>query len=293
MRTRSAFRTALLTVSLAALAIACTPEATAPAHIDPERVAIDKKVDELKGKYGWMGKYHTDGLEYVFAELNQLRGNSGKNDYCKVAAKAIKDFHRQARRGEIPFQFVDPGIEMETCGTEVGNSRLGKNVMIAPRATTNTLSPLATSYIDQVVTAIHSATSRQALVNRLLSIQYAAVTNLPFDEAGAVVATVSIAISSAEYWEIYLENWINLPGEFKSPYSKASLLGPIAALFQCTWPTWWSHPVVTNYRRVVAADAIAGLRVIYTTWRLGPIGWDAAAAAALYGSVTTALSLMF
>ena len=293
MRTRSRCRTALLTLSLSTLAIACTPDATAPAHLDPERVAIDRKVDELKARYGWMGKYHTDGLEYVFAELNRVRGKPAKYDFCRIAARAVKDFHRLARRGEVPFQFVDPGIESETCGAEVGSTRLVKNVMVTPRAATHTLSPLATSYIDQVVTAIHSATSRQALVNQLLTIQYAAVTNLPFDEAGAVVATVSIAISSAEYWELYLERWINLPGQIATPYSKASVLGPIAALFQWTWPTWWSHPFVANYRKVVAADAIAGLRVIYTTWRLGPIGWDAAAAAALYGSVTTALSLMF
>ena len=293
MRTGSACRNTLLTLSISALAIACTPEATAPAKADPARVATDKKVDELKAKYGWIGKYHTDGLEYVFAELNKMRGKPEKGDYCRIVARAIKEFHRQARKGEIPFQFVDPAVETESCGGEIAAGGPARNLMIAPRSTTSTLSPLATSYIDQVVTAIHSATSRQALVNQLHSIQYAAVTNLPLDEAGAVVATVSIAISSAEYWEIYLQSWVNLPGQIATPYSKASLLAPFAALFQWTWPSWWSHPFVANYRKVVAADAIAGLRVIYTTWRLGPIGWDAAAAAALFGSVTTALSLMF
>lgn len=293
MRKRSACRTALLALFISTLAIACTPEATAPAHVDPARVAIDRKVDELRAKYGWMGKYHTDGLEYVFAELKQMRGKPGKDDYCRIVARALKDFHRRARRGEIPFQFVDPAIETETCGGAIGGGGLSRNLMITPRAPSHTLSPLATSYIDQVVTAIHSATSRQALVNQLLSIQYAAVGNLPLDEAGAVVATVSIAISSAEYWEMYLESWINLPGQIATPYSKASIAGGVAALLQWTWPKWWSHPFVANYRTVVAADAIAGMRVIYTTWRLGPIGWDAAAAAALYGSVTTALSLIF
>ena len=59
------------------------------------------------------------------------------------------------------------------------------------------------------------------------------------------------------------------------------------------WPVWWSNPFVQGYIKVVGADALAAGRTLYTTWRMGPIGWDAAAAAGLYASVTTALALLF
>ena len=56
---------------------------------------------------------------------------------------------------------------------------------------------------------------------------------------------------------------------------------------------WWQHPVVRGYLKIVAADAMGAARTIYTTWELGPIGWDAAAAAGLWSSVTMTLSLLF
>ena len=78
MRTKSACFTAFLAVSLSALALAaCSGDATAPAA-DPERVALDRKVQDLKDRYGWMGEYHTDGLEYVYGELSRSDLVDGK-----------------------------------------------------------------------------------------------------------------------------------------------------------------------------------------------------------------------
>jgi hypothetical protein len=286
---------ALLTVSFTLFAIACSPEATAPAGVDPSRAMLDKKVRELEERYGWVGKYHTEGLEHVFAELSRFRGKPEKKSFCTIAAKAMKEFHRNARREEIPFHLVDQAIAGETCGEEFGESGIVKNVIVStPRVAADELSPLAMSYLDEIGTAIFSAESKQGLLSTLLNIQYAAVANLSFEEAGAVVATVSIAISSMEYWEMNLESWINLPGTIAVPYARTGevSLAPVAA-YQVNWPRWWSHPFVANYRKVVASDALGGARVLYTTWRLGPIGWDAAAASALFASVTTALSLLF
>lgn len=295
MRTRSACLNALLTVSFSLFVIACSPEATAPSSIDPSRAALDKKVRELEERYGWVGKYHTDGLEFVFAELSRFRGKPDRKTFCTIAAKATKQFHRNARRGEIPFHLVDPAIADETCGEELGETGISKNLIVsAPRIAADELSPLALSYLDQIGTAIFSAESKPGLLSSLLNIQYAAVANLSFEEAGAVVAIVSIAISSMEYWEVSLESWINLPGTIDVPYARTGgmSLAPVAA-YQINWPRWWSHPYIAGYRKVVASDALGGARVLYTTWRLGPIGWDAAAAAALFTSVTTALSLLF
>ncbi|MGK2961812.1 MAG: hypothetical protein ACSLFK_06635 [Gemmatimonadaceae bacterium] len=300
MRTRSAFITMLLAVSGAAItAVACTPDATAPAAVDETRIATDRKVQELRDRYGWVGQYHTDGLEYVFAELSKNRGKSSRDHACRIAAKALKEFHRQARRGEVPFGLVDPAIEAETCGAEITSGGVSKSIITGnPRVAADELLPLAVSYIDQVNQAVAGAVAagvtREGLLNQLITIQYAAVANLPPDHAGAVVAVVSIALSSLDYWEANMHNWVSL--DIAKQYSRAAGAGsllPIAAIASFTRPNWWSHPFVQGYIRVVSADVAGGARVLYTTWRLGPIGWDAAAAAALWSSVTMMMSLLF
>ena len=294
MRTKSACFTTLLALSLSALALtACSGDATAPA-VDLERVALDRKVQDLTDQYGWIGKYHTDGLEYVYGELSRTRGYRTQREFCRVMAKAVKEFHRQARKGEIPFELVDPAIADETCGREMGGDRVSMNVLVGtPRMATNDLLPLTISYVDQISNAINSATSRSGLLSALLNIQYAAVGSLPQDQAGVIVAVVSIAISSMDYWEVNLDRWVNL-NTIDTPYSRGGTMTPVAiAPASFTPPRWWSNPFVQGFRKVLAADALGGARVLYTTWRLGPIGWDAAAAAALFSSGTMAGSLLF
>ncbi len=297
MRTRSACITVLLAVSAATLTIAaCSPDATAPVPADDTRLALDRRVKELNERYGWIGQYHTDGLEFVFAELSKHPGKATQEQLCRRAARALKAFHRQARKGEVPFALVDPAIEAESCGAEASQARIGKNVIVgAPRLAANDLSSLAASYMDQIGHTVATASSREWLLGQVLNIQYAAVTNLSGEEAGAVVAVASIAISSMDYWEAHLHEWVNL-GTVATPYSRsgAESMIPIAIEGSAiAKPKWWSNPYVQNYRKVLAADAMGGARVLYTTWRLGVIGWDAAAAAALFASVTMTFSLLF
>jgi hypothetical protein len=150
------------------------------------------------------------------------------------------------------------------------------------------------TYIDQVATAISSATTRTALLTTLRSIEYAAVANLPYAEAGAVIAVVSIAISSMDYWEANLDAWVAMPGVIHVPYARNGdgITGIPASPFNVT-PRWWTHPAIRAYLKIVGADAMGAARIIYTTWYSGPIGWDAAAAAGLWSSVTMTLSLLF
>jgi hypothetical protein len=294
MRTRSACINIFLALSFSAVALtACSGDPTASV-VEPERVALDRKVQELKDRYGWMGTYHTDGLEYVYADLSSTRGKRTRAEFCRVAARAVKEFHRQAGKGEIPFEMVDPAIADETCGREMGGGRVGKTVLVGnPRLAMDELAPLTISYVDQIEQAINSAISRAGLLSSLLDIQYAAVANLPEDQAGVVVAVVSIAISSMDYWEVNLDKWIDL-NTIATPYARDAGMTPVAiAPAAYTPPKWWSNPFVQGFRKVLAADALGGARVLYTTWRLGPIGWDAAAAAAVFSSVTMTGSLLF
>ena len=283
---------------LAALAVACSPEATGPSEVDPTRVALDKKVDELQARYGWIGKYHTDGLDYVFGELSRKGGKRDKKTLCSQAAIAMQAFHRSARGREIPVDLVDPAILAGECSDKPSKSSTS-SALVEPgsRAASMDASSLVAAYLDQIGTVIGSASSRSGMLSGLLDVQYAAVANLPQEEAGIIVATVSVAISSMEYWETNLEAWYGLSG-IATPYSRSSsnsssMISIASQANGLGWPVRWSNPFVQNFIKVVGADALGAGRVLYTTWRMGPIGWDAAAAAGLYSSITTALALIF
>jgi hypothetical protein len=165
----------------------------------------------------------------------------------------------------------------------------------SPRVARAVLSAEASSHIDRIETAINSATSRTALLSALRSIQYSAIASLSQSEAGAITGIISIAISSMDYWEANLDAWVAMPGVIHVPYVRAAEPGSIVTgkELSVVTPRWWTHPAIRAYLRIVAADAIGAARVIYTTWALGPIGWDAAAAAAVWSSTTMTLSILF
>lgn len=301
MRTRSACAAILLalTAGTALTLVACSPDATAPvADEESMQVATERKVQELRDRYDWIGKYHTDGLGFVYSKLKENSGKTKQRELvCRIAAKAIKEFHRAARQREVPLAFVDPSLASETCGQSESFGRIGKNVLVGnPQISANALSPVAVAYMDQIANAIYSATTRLGLLNALRSIEYSAVVNLPEAEAGAVTATVSVAINSMDYWEQNLDAWISLPGAIAFHYDRLAgtvMTTPPSSPRMTGSSKWWNHPVVRGYLKIVGADAIGGARVLYTTWSAGPIGWDAAAAAALWSSVTMTGSLLF
>ena len=298
MRMKSAFFAILLAVTAGTtLTIsACTDDSTAPAPAnDNAQVVLEKKVKDLEDKYGWMGRYHTDGLEFVFGKLKENSGKSNPEPVCKVAAKAVKEFHKAARKGELPVHLVDPSLDAEVCPASDNGKAPNKNIMVGSPRVTAALSAEAANYIDRIATAINSATTRSALLNELRNIQYSAAVSLPGTEAGAITAIVSIAISSMDYWEANLDAWVAMPGVIHVPYVRAAEPGGTftGQQYSLITPRWWTHPAVRAYLRIVAADAIGAGRVIYTTWALGPIGWDAAAAAALWSSTTMTLSILF
>lgn len=301
MRMRSAYLAILLAAAAGTTlsATACTPDTDSPAAPvvteNPVRVAADRRVDALREQYDWLGAYHTDGLVFVYNRLAASRGRlNRRSDLCRTAAKAVKEYHRIARKSEVPLGLVDPSLTAEVCDVNSVAPVSNRRAAPGPRIRTNQLSPSALGYIDQVYTAINSATSRTALLSALRSIEYSAIANLSDLEAGAIIGVVSIAISSMDYWEANLDNWVTLPG-LDTPYNR---LGetvrevggqPMSAVL----PRWWNIPFIQGYRQVLVADAIGGARVLFTTWMAGPVGWDAAAAAALWSSTTMALSLLF
>ncbi len=273
---------------------------TAPARQNSQ--VAQAKLQEMHAKYDWIGKYHTDGLAYVYEQLAKEGGKpKTQAQMCKIIAKATKEFHKAQRHADVPANLVDPSLIDETCPAD---DKKGSNKTLVtsgtPTSTAKDLSPPAASLIDQIVAISASATSRTAMVNAIMNVE-AQAASLPGDEAGGVIGVASVALSSLDYWEANLDKWVSLPATKAVAYSvtasdmtAATVVATAAPLIrQGGGTSWWQNPFVKGFGKVLSADAMSAARTIYVTWELGPIGWDAAAAGALFGSSVTALSLIF
>ncbi|HUQ48202.1 MAG TPA: hypothetical protein VM053_08170 [Gemmatimonadaceae bacterium] len=260
---------------------------TGPARDDLRMVQANLK--DAHDKYDWIGKYHTDGLAYVYSQLAKGGGKARtQKEMCGIAAKATKEFHKAQRHGDVPAGLVDPALVGNTCPSDDGG--ISSKTVLASGLTRKTdLSSGAVSLIDQITYLTSTATSRSALVDGVLNVESQAGYLSP-DDAGAVIAVGSVALSSVDYWEANLDAWVALPGTMATAYS-------VSATAPTTGPRygagWWQYPVVKGLRKVLAADALAAARSVYASWYMGPIGWDAAAAASLFASATTAVALLF
>jgi hypothetical protein len=289
-----------VTAGAALTAYGCASDgpSTAPDATTDLRI-VQTKLHDAHAKYDWIGKYHTDGLGYVYAQLAKGNGKPRtRKEICKVAVKATKDFHKAQGRGDVPEGLIDPSLISGLCPDEGGKPN--KTILVSAPTRKAELSAGAVSLIDQITYLTSTATSRDALVNGVLNIESQAAY-LPPDDAGAVIAVGSVALSSIDYWEANLSAWVAIPVVKATAYSLSPLEMTAATVVSTTAPIlgpryvsgWWQNPFVKGFRAVLASDAIAGARSVYASWYLGPIGWDAAAASALAASVITALALLF
>lgn len=284
------------TASAALISASCASDGppTAPATTD---IAVAQtRLKDLHDKYDWIGQYHTDGLAYVYSQLTKDNGKpKSRADICKIAAKATKEFHKMARKGSVPAGLVDPSLNNEVCPDDFGSAR--KTVILSGTNGSHRtdLSAEAVNLMDQIVTITNSSTSRYAYVTGVENVEAQAVY-LPPDEAGAVIAVGSVALSSVDYWEANLSNWVSISTTRPAAYSLTALDMSGAIVSSVSAPSlaprfgpWWSSP----FGRVLAADAMAALRTAYISWMLGPVGVDACVANALWASTAAALSLLF
>ena len=276
--------------------VSCAPDSPPTAPLRDQSQVTQDKLQNLRQTYGWIGKYHTDGLAYVYSQLAKRSGKvKNRSDACRIVAQATKEFHKAARHGEVPATLVDPALMNDICSADANGNTVNSTVLIGgssrgPRAT---LSGEAQSYIDQIVYLASSAGSRGALVNGVQNIEAQAAA-LPFDEAGAVEAVASITLSSADYWDANLGSWSALSGSPATAYSRSTADMTAGTLSTVGLPTTgprygWSRGLL----RVLGADAASGGRTAVMAWMLGPVGWDAVAASALWGSGVAAVSLLF
>jgi hypothetical protein len=300
MRKRLTYFAIVASVAATLTVVSCAPDSPSSATSITDPKVAQQKLQDLQNTYGWIGKYHTDGLAYMYTQLTKDNKKKSHADLCRIAAKAVKEFNRSARHRDIPVGFVDPALTSEVCPAE--SNGVSETVLTAPGQAAqprHALSSAAQNYINQIVALASTSTTRSGYVNGILNIETQAV-GLPGDEAGAVIGVASVALSSLDYWEANLDAWLSIPG-IATAYSLSTLDMSSAKLNSVGTPSltprkfgkWWQNPYVRGFGRVLGADAVAAARTVYLAWELGPIGWDAAAASALWASGTTTLSLLF
>jgi hypothetical protein len=301
MRKRLMYFAIVASVAATLTVVSCAPDSPSSATSITYPKVAQQKLQDLQNTYGWIGKYHTDGLAYMYTQLTKDNKKKSHADLCRIAAKAVKEFNRASRHRDIPAGYVDPALTSEVCPDD--SNGVSETVLTAPGQAAqprHALSSAAQNYINQIVAIANTATTRSGYVNGILNIETQAV-GLPGDEAGAVIGVASVALSSLDYWEANLDAWVSIPGTIATAYSLSPLDMSSATLNSVGAPSftprnvgkWWQNPYVRGFGKVLGADAVAAARTVYLAWELGPIGWDAAAASALWASGTTTLSLLF
>jgi hypothetical protein len=270
----------------------CAPDGPPTAPSVKPRV-VQQNLDNLHAKYDWLGKYHTDGLAYVYTQLAKGKGKPRTpEEICRVIAKATKEFHRSVRHADVPAALVDPALNNETCPS--GSDGPSKTLLTTGFSGVRKadLSAVAQSLVSQIVYAPQTATSRYQLTNMIYDLE-AQATTLPEDEAGVVIGVGSVVLSSMDYWESNLAAWVTIPmaTAYSINASDTNIFG--IAMTGTTGSGWWNNTYIKGFRKVLIADGVAAVRSIYMGWELGPIAWEAAAASAVWGSGTTAISLLF
>jgi hypothetical protein len=286
----------------AVVSASCASDGPPTAPVRQNQRIVLSKLQDVHAKYDWIGKYHTDGLAYVYSQLAKGYGKPRtQKEMCRIVAKATKEFHKAQRHGDVPAALVDPALNNEVCPADDGG-KLNKTVLVSGPSRKTELSEGAVSLIDQITYLTNTATSRSALVNGVLDIESQSAYLSP-DDAGAVIAVGSIALSSADYWEANLDAWVSV-GTKATAYSVsaldmtavtvASTTASIGGPRFVTGPGshWWQNPFVKGFGKVLTVDAMTAARSAYVSWYMGPVGWDAAAASALFASATSVVVLL-
>lgn len=249
----------------------------------------------------WVGVAHNRGLDVFRAELRAhkyrslaqlcegvleltLRERLRAPEHQQVSAAE----RRSIIQGVLPGM---PGCSSARTSFAPATSPLGPSAVrlasYAPASTSTSLVQAVSvqSSLDQITYAVSVASDVNSLASRLDEISRAAGA---LDPAGqqAVLGAASLALSSVEYWqanydafeaEVVAEYGCSLNCE--EPYS---VLGS-SARRQFAQGAWRAARTIGGY------DISAGFATILKTWLAGPIGWEAAADAAVVGSAVGAV----
>jgi len=281
----------LLAAGLAVAAASCTDTATSPPSDGAAGgVTAEKKLNDLREKYGWTGDYHTRALEHAYRQLrtHDARKLSAALK-CKVAEAALRDFTSAYRVNGRSLSATDVSLAGTACDRNVKKQIVdGAQHSASPRM--NELSATASSLLAQVESMAESEASVPAIRAAIQDIQNTASASLSDAEAGTVIAAGEIAISSVEYWNANAPAWEEgIGGDLPPSYSRTVANGDVAKTLVAAPGAIARSGSESRTRRIIKADVTAFLVTIVTTWWAGPVGWDAAAIRAAGSSLVAGL----
>ncbi|MGH9423067.1 MAG: hypothetical protein ACRD3J_24030, partial [Thermoanaerobaculia bacterium] len=227
--------------------VGCAPDSPSSATSITDPKVAHQKLQDLQNTYGWIGKYHTDGLAYMYTQLTKGSNKKSHADLCKIAAKAVKDFNRAQRHRDVPAGLVDPALTNEVC--PASSNGVSATVMVTPGSAAtpgHSLSAAAQNYINQITALSNNLTTRSAYVSAIQNIESQA-TALPADQAGGVIGVASVALSSLDYWEANLDAWVSIPGiATANSLSRSDVISATVVLGAGPSPTsrnskWWQN----------------------------------------------------
>jgi hypothetical protein len=204
-----------LVLGLTATVVSCSKDSTAPqGSASTAAHPTQQKTSDSQDSYKRAGKYHTDGLAYVYAKLAQTNKRSSKAEKCRVAIAALKEFDKSFRKDARSTGVISDDVCGPVGATDIPQS----GEQSAPSYAGAGFSPLAASMLSEIGNVTNSHSSSASVVSAVTRVQNSAAAKLNPSEAGAVAALGSVAISSAEYWEANADKWRGLssaPGEIR------------------------------------------------------------------------------
>jgi hypothetical protein len=183
--------------------ISCADESTSPRDAsNPAEAGATQPAGQLQTQYAWVGKFHSDGLAYVYKKLEPLKGVS-RAEQCKVALVAIKEFAKT---------FKKPSGQTGVTGEFVGDP-CDTNASLA-HVVPNQNGPSSRATLQGRLTEMGSVfdqhQSYQEAKDAIAAFDRDASQNLSAEQAALVVGAGSIGLSSIDYWSSNIPAWAAL-----------------------------------------------------------------------------------
>jgi hypothetical protein len=282
-----------LVLAIAATAVSCSNESTAPRQSVtalPGPRTSQQTVEDLQSQYGWMGRFHTEGLEYAYKKLSQSP-RASKAEKCRIAVQAIQEFARTFSKGP-GFQGIatGPGVaDACSASSQATASRQLQSANPQQLKPSYALSSQASSLMYQIQGVFDLNLSLAATEGTIYYIEGVAARTLNSSEAGAVVGVGSIAISSAEYWNANLNVWQSGNSLVVSAYNRLSSgAQPVASVL--TAPAAAPrYGLSATGKKILKADVSAAVSALVRSWFLGAADLEVAAYSATVASAIAAI----
>lgn len=284
-----------LLLAVAATAVSCSKESTAPTNSMTAATSAhvtQQKLEDLQAEYGWMGRFHTEGLAYIYTKLSESP-RASRADKCRIVANALREFARNFSKGPGSKGIAAGVVFEQPCDRSSQlsiNQQLQADINPEGLRPRGALSSAAVSLMDRMVSVFDSDASFSSTKAAIYNLQSIAAASLPAAEAGPVIGLGSIAISSANYWEVNYGVWSG-NSLLQGAYSRlAPAPSPVATILtgpSSGRPRFGLSPFSKG---VLKSDVSTGARILVAGALAGVFDLEAAAFGATGASAWTAIT---